>query len=64
MRMHRISTDLMIDLGASSKLNAELPFLYLLRDEGRAAASRFANEHRAAIGKRSTFDIDAFVNEF
>lgn len=64
MRMHRISTDLMLDLGASSKLNAESAFLHMLRDEGRAAASRFANENRAAIGKRSTFDIDAFVNEF
>ncbi len=63
MRMHRISTDLMVDLGASSKLNAESAFLHMLRDEGRAAAERFAAENRAAIGKRSTFDIDAFVND-
>jgi NTE family protein len=63
MRMHRISTDVMVDLGASSKLNAESAFLHMLRDEGRAAAERFAAENRAAIGKRSTFDIAEFVGD-
>jgi NTE family protein len=61
MRMHRISTDLMIDLGASSKLNAEWPFLTMLRDEGRRAAEAFALEHRSDIGVRSTLDIDQFI---
>mgnify|MGYP006270721015 CR=1 FL=1 len=58
MRMHRITSDLMVELGASSKLNAEWAFLTMLRDEGRRAAQRFAETHRDAIGQRSTFDID------
>jgi NTE family protein len=60
-RMHRISTDLMVDLGASSKLNAEWAFLTMLRDEGRRAAEAFAERHRADIGLRSTLDIDEFL---
>jgi NTE family protein len=60
-RMHRISTDLMVDLGASSKLNAEWPFLTMLRDEGRRAAEAFAERHRGDIGLRSTLDIDQFI---
>jgi NTE family protein len=61
MRMHRITTDMMIELGASSKLNAEWEFLTMLRDEGRRTAQGFAQEHREAIGHRSTFDIDAMI---
>ena len=63
MRMHRITSDLMVELGASSKLNAEWAFLTMLRDEGRRAAEAFADRHRADIGRRSTFDIDALVRE-
>lgn len=61
MRMHRISSDLMIDLGASSKLNAEWAFLEMLRNEGRRAAETFWAAHRDDIGHRSTFDIDEFL---
>jgi NTE family protein len=59
--MHRISTDLMVTLGASSKLNAEWAFLTMLRDEGRRAAEGFAERHRGDIGVRSTLDIDQFI---
>jgi NTE family protein len=61
MRVHRIATDLMVELGASSKLNAERAFLEMLFEEGRAAADRFMIAHPDAIGRESTFDIDAFV---
>ncbi|MGF1659078.1 MAG: patatin-like phospholipase family protein [Rubrimonas sp.] len=61
MRMHRITTDLMVELGASSKLNAEWAFLEMLRDEGRRATEAFAERHRADIGLRSTFDIEDFI---
>lgn len=61
MRMHRITTDLMLELGASSKLNAEWAFLEMLRDEGRRTASAFGETHRADIGLRSTFDIEEFI---
>jgi NTE family protein len=63
MRMHRITTDVMVTLGASSKLNAERDFLKMLHDEGRSTAARFAAEHEADIGKRSTFDIDSIIGE-
>jgi NTE family protein len=58
MRMHRIHSDLMTELGDSSKLNAEWRFLTMLRDDGRRAAEAFAAAHRADIGVRSTFDLD------
>ena len=61
MRMHRITTDLMVALGASSKLNAEWAFLEMLRDEGRRAVADFAERHRADIGLRSTFDIEQLL---
>jgi NTE family protein len=61
MRMHRIAADVMVTLGASSKLNAEGAFLEMLWNEGRLAAAAFAAEHRGAIGKKSTFDIEEYV---
>ena len=59
MRLHRIHSDVMDELGELSKLNAEWPFLTMLRDEGRRAAEAFGREHGADIGVRSTFDFDA-----
>ena len=41
MRMHRIHSEMMTELGDSSKLNAEWAFLTMLRDEGRRAAEAF-----------------------
>ncbi len=38
MRIHRISSEVMVALGYSSKLNAEWEFLCMLRDEGRRSA--------------------------
>ena len=62
MRMHLIHSDIMAKLGDSSKLNAEWAFLTMLRDEGRRAAEAFGREHRASIGVRSTFDLDALLD--
>jgi NTE family protein len=59
MRMHRIHSDLMAELGDSSKLNAEWAFLTMLRDEGRRAAETFGQEHGADVGVRATFDLDS-----
>jgi NTE family protein len=61
MRMHRVASESMTDLGYSSKLNAEWAFLTELRDEGRRAAEAFLLEHGEAVGKRSTFDIDRLL---
>ena len=52
MRIHRISSDMMVELGYSSKLNAEWEFLTMLRDEGRRAAKVFLSEHAAKLGNR------------
>lgn len=62
MRIHLIRSDLLSELGASSKLNAEWPFLCMLRDEGRRAADAFLAAHGDALGKSSTLDIDQLID--
>ena len=62
MRMHRISSPLMLELGYSSKMNAEWEFLCLLRDEGRRQAERFLEQHGDDLGHRSTLDLDTFID--
>ncbi len=61
MRLHRITSDIMVQLGASSKLNAEWAFLKMLRDEGRRAAVRFEEAHGKDVGVRSTFEIESLL---
>src|SRR5215472_3542350 len=63
MRTHRIKTDLLAGLGASSKLNAERDFIAMLRAEGRRAASEFLDVHGDDLGKRSTADLDELLAE-
>jgi NTE family protein len=61
MRVHRIASAMMTELGYSSKLNAEWAFLTMLRDEGRRCADAFINAHGADLGKQSTLDLNAFI---
>ena len=61
MRIHRIVSNAMVDLGYSSKLNAEWSFLIMLRDEGRRAAETFLSTHGDDLGKRGSFDLDALL---
>jgi NTE family protein len=61
MRLHMIHSDMLVELGASSKLNAEWAFLCLLRDEGRRAAGAFLAAHGDDLGRRSTLDIDRLL---
>jgi NTE family protein len=61
MRLHRIASDVMLDLGYSSKLLAEWDFFLMLRDAGRAAATQFLDRHGADLGVRSTLDIDRYL---
>jgi NTE family protein len=63
MRTHRIMTDMMTDLGYSSKLNAERAFLDMLRAEGQRAAGAFLDAHADDLGVRSTADLDALLAE-
>lgn len=60
-RLHRISSDLMLKLGYSSKLNAEWEFLSMLHQEGRRSAEEFLDNNSQHIGVRSTLDIDELL---
>lgn len=61
MRMHRIASDVMLDLGYSSKLLAEWGFFRMLFDEGRKAAQAFLDAHGKDLGRRSTLNVDEFL---
>jgi NTE family protein len=63
MRTHRIITDKLASFGASSKLNAEAPFLEMLKEEGRASADSFLKQHGHDVGVRSTADLDVLLAE-
>jgi NTE family protein len=61
MRIHRIASDVMLDLGYSSKLITEWKFFLMLRDEGRRAAEAFITAHGVDLGHHSTLDLDEFL---
>jgi NTE family protein len=61
MRIHLVRNDIMSELGASSKLNAEWAFFEYLHKEGRKAAQAFLETHGQDIGKRSTLDLDVLL---
>jgi NTE family protein len=63
MRTHRVMTDMLAEFGASSKLNAEWGFISKLHAEGRRAAGAFIDEHGGDLGRRSTTDLDALLDE-
>ena len=63
MRMHRIMTDELSRLDASSKMNAEWDFLSLLREMGRRAADGFLQAHGDDIGKKSSLDLHALLDD-
>jgi NTE family protein len=61
MRIHRVTSEQMVELGYSSKLNAEWEFLCMLRDEGRRSAEAFLAAHGKDLGQRSSLDLDLLV---
>ena len=61
MRIHRIASEAMLDLSATSKRISEWAFLCELRDFGRAAAQSFLDAHSEDLGKTSTLDLDALL---
>jgi NTE family protein len=61
--MKTVQSEMMTDLGYSSKMNAERAFLDMLRQEGRRAAGAFLDAHADDIGHRSTADIDVLLSE-
>jgi len=62
MRIHRVASEEMVELGYSSKLNAEWEFLTMLRDKGRRAAEDFLATDGRDIGMRSTLDINRLLD--
>jgi NTE family protein len=62
VRLHRVTTPMMVELNASSKLNAEWEFLSLLRQEGRARADAFLQAHGGDLGVRSSYDISTLLH--
>ena len=63
MRIHRIESDMLTELGASSKLNAEWDFFTMLRDEGRRSAQAFLENHAGDLGRRSSLDLDVLLRQ-
>jgi NTE family protein len=61
MRIHRVTSEAMVALGYSSKLNAEWEFLCMLRDEGRRSAEAFLAAHGKDLGRRSSLDLDLLL---
>ena len=61
MRIHRIAGDVLTEFGSSSKLNAEWPFLCLLRDKGREAVETFMDRHVGDLNVRSSFDLSPLL---
>jgi NTE family protein len=61
MRIHRVASKAMVELGYSSKLNAEWEFLCMLRDEGRRSAEAFLAAHGQDLARRSSLDLDLLL---
>jgi NTE family protein len=60
LRLHLVTDeDGLGALDAASKLDTSWDFLESLWRMGRAAAERWLGEHRAAVGLRSSYDIEA-----
>ena len=63
MLLHRIEAEAELNpLGASSKMNAEWPFLEHLFALGRDSAESWLAENYAAIGKTGTLDLRAMFD--
>jgi NTE family protein len=63
MRIHRVESAMLTELGASSKLNAEWAFFTLLHAEGRRSAQAFLEAHAMDLGKHSTLNIDDLLKQ-
>ena len=60
VRPHLIeATEVMNQIGAASKFNADIDFLNYMRQVGYDAAENWLAEHSDAIGKHTTLDIES-----
>jgi NTE family protein len=60
-RVHLLTSDIMLDLGYTSKLCAEWEFLTMLRDEGRKTADQFLEKHYSDLGRMSTYEVEKLL---
>jgi NTE family protein len=63
MRIHAVNNPTTVNLGYSSKLNAEWAFLSMLRDEGRRSADEFLKTSKKHIGRKSSVDLDVLLEQ-
>jgi NTE family protein len=63
MRVHAVNNPTMLELGYSSKLNAEWPFLEMLHREGRNAADEFLHKHRRDLGRTSSVNLETLLEQ-
>ncbi|PSJ21070.1 patatin [Halomonas sp. ND22Bw] len=64
MRLHLIHAEQDVqELSASSKMNAEWEFISRLHDQGRAWAERWLDANFDALGRHSSFDLDAVFDD-
>ena len=63
MRIHAVRNPVMVNLGYSSKLNAEWAFLEMLRDEGRSSAEEFLRTSSKNLGRKSSVNLDALLEQ-
>jgi NTE family protein len=63
MRVHAVRNSTTMNLGYSSKLNAEWSFLEMLRDAGRSSADEFMRKHRHDLGRKSSIDLDVLLEQ-
>ena len=61
MRIHLVRSDPLVELGYSSKLNAEWEFFLMLRDLGRAAGEDFLKAHGEDLGRHSSVNLDVLL---
>jgi NTE family protein len=61
MRTHRIASELMLDLGSSSKLNAEWDFLTMLRDEVAKPPKRSCTGTATTLARVSSLNLDKLL---
>ena len=59
--VHRIDSDSLGEIGASSKMNNDPAFLKHLHEIGWSSADRWLAENCGALGNRSTVDLSGLI---
>ena len=63
LNLHMIETDESVSqLNVEKTMNTSLPFLLRLKEHGRARCEAWLASYRAALGRRSTLDLDRFAS--